>query len=55
MFDAKRWRDRAEEARAHAEQINDPSARETLLRIAAEYEKLAQQAETKRPRPVDGN
>jgi hypothetical protein len=40
------WRDRAEEARAQADQMRDPSARRTLLDIADEnYGQLAQQAE----------
>jgi hypothetical protein len=45
MIDAKGWRDRAEEARTHAEQMRDPIARRTLLKIAEEYEKLANKAE----------
>jgi hypothetical protein len=45
MFDAKRWRDRAEEARARAEQMRDPVVRQTLLKMAEEYEKLAARAE----------
>jgi len=47
MFDAKHWRARAEEARVHAEQMDDPVARGTMLKIAEEYEKLAQRAEAR--------
>jgi len=49
MFDAAHWRERAEEARAIAETLTDPVARETMLRIAQEYEKLAKRAETRQP------
>ena len=47
MFDAKHWRARAEEARVHAEQMDDPTVRQTMLKIAEEYEKLAQRAEAR--------
>jgi len=47
MFDAKHWRARAEEARVHAEQMDDLVARGTMLKIAEEYEKLAQRAEAR--------
>jgi len=47
MFDAKHWRARAEEARVHAEQIDDRLARETMLKIAEDYEKLAQRADAR--------
>jgi hypothetical protein len=39
------WRERAEKARAQAEQMRDPTARRTLLDIAQNYEQLAEQAE----------
>lgn len=38
---ARSWRDRAEEARALAAQMQDPQARAILLEIAATYEMLA--------------
>ena len=41
----KRWRARAEEVRVNAEQTNDPSARQTLFRIAEQYDLLADSAE----------
>jgi hypothetical protein len=44
MLDAKYWRDRAEDVRIHAGEMRDPIARETMLRIAEEYEKFAQRA-----------
>ena len=45
--DPKHWRERAEEARAHAEQISDEIARKTMLKIVEDYEKLAQRAENR--------
>jgi hypothetical protein len=39
------WRERADEARAHAEQMRDPTAKRTLMEIAQNYEQLAEQAE----------
>ena len=47
MLDAKHWRERAEEARVHVEQMRDPIARETMRKIAEEYEKLAKRAEAR--------
>jgi hypothetical protein len=43
--DPRHWRERAEKARAHAEQMSDPEARQTMLEIAEDYEKLARRAE----------
>jgi hypothetical protein len=39
--DPKHWRRRAAETRALAESIEDPNAREKMLRLAEDYEKLA--------------
>jgi hypothetical protein len=43
--DPEHWRDRAKEARAHAEQMTDREAKQTMLGIAEDYEKLARRAE----------
>jgi uncharacterized protein YjiS (DUF1127 family) len=43
--DPEHWRERAEEARHLAEQMSDPEAREVMLRIAADYEQLAENAQ----------
>jgi hypothetical protein len=46
--DPKHWLDRAKEARALAEQMNDPEAKRTMLKNADDYERLAQRAEQRR-------
>jgi hypothetical protein len=43
--DPKHWRSRAEEARAMAESLTDPEAKQLMLNVAADYEKLAKRAE----------
>ena len=43
--DPDHWRDRADEARAMAEQMGDLDAKKSMLRVAEEYEQLAQLAE----------
>jgi len=43
--DPKHWLNRAKEARALAEQIDDPEAKRTMLKNADDYERLAQRAE----------
>ena len=39
------WRARAEEARANAQQMKDPDAKQALFKIAEVYDQLAQRAE----------
>jgi hypothetical protein len=43
--DPAHWRQRAEEARAIAEQMNDLNSKDAMLRIAKDYERLAERAE----------
>jgi hypothetical protein len=43
--DPNHWLDRAKEARALAEQIDDPEAKRTMLKNADDYERLAKRAE----------
>jgi len=45
------WRARAEQARAQAEQMADPQAKEAMLRIAKDYEKLAHRAAARSGEP----
>jgi hypothetical protein len=45
--DPKHWRQLAREARAAADQLDDPEAKRTMLEIAENYEQLASLAEKK--------
>ena len=45
LHDPEHWRQRAEELRVIAEATKDADARATLLRIVADYERLAERAE----------
>jgi len=53
-YDAKYWRDRAEEARARASEMRDPEARGTMKRIAELYDSLATRLEKREAPPSDG-
>src|SRR5262249_3829851 len=46
--DPKHWLDRAKEARALAEQMDDSEAKRTMLKNADDYERLAQRAQERR-------
>jgi hypothetical protein len=43
--DPKHWRYRAEEARAMAESMTNPEAKQLMLNVAADYERLTKRAE----------
>jgi hypothetical protein len=42
--DPEHWRNRAEEARTLAGQMNNEASKQMMLRIAADYDKLAERA-----------
>jgi hypothetical protein len=44
IYDPGHWQRRAEEAREVADSLKDPEARKSMLKIANEYERLAQRA-----------
>jgi len=44
--DPAHWRRRAEETRTIAEQMSDLQSKDAMLRIAKDYERLAERAET---------
>ncbi len=50
LAQVKRWRMQAEEIRTYADNTRDLSARDSLRRVAADYDRLADRAE-QRPRP----
>jgi hypothetical protein len=50
--DSAHWRQRAQQARAEADKMDDPDAKQTLLEIAAAYEQLAVLVERKRAKPA---
>jgi hypothetical protein len=45
LNDPKHWRKRADATRAKADVLADQGAKQKLLRVALEYERLAQRAE----------
>ena len=45
IHDPKHWRARANEARKLAAEMNDHASREAMLRIAADYDRLAERTE----------
>jgi hypothetical protein len=47
LYDSQYWRDRAKEARAQATETRDICAKEALLRLAEDYDQLAEQVQTR--------
>ena len=47
IHDPKHWRDRAQEARAIADEMKDPDAKQMMLGIARDYVRLAERAEAR--------
>ena len=48
--DAKHWRDRAVEMRVLSDEIKDPQAQRMMLKLANDYDKLADRAEDRKAR-----
>ena len=44
IYDPAHWRSRVAEARTIADGLNDPEAKRSMLKIAEEYERLAERA-----------
>jgi hypothetical protein len=47
LLDPQHWRERAEKTRDKAEQFSMRDSRDRLLKIAEEYDRIAEQAATK--------
>ena len=47
LMNPKHWRDRAEDARARASQLDDPTAQKTMHDIAAGYDRMAELADAR--------
>ena len=45
LNDARHWRDRAAQIRVLSDWTNDPQTRGRMLKLAIEYDKLAEQAD----------
>jgi hypothetical protein len=45
ILNSERWRGYAEQMRALAQDVRDPAIKGNILRIAEDYERLAQRAE----------
>ena len=44
LHDVKHWRDSADEARQHAEQMDDPATKRLMLEVAESYVEIAKRA-----------
>jgi hypothetical protein len=55
LDDPDHWRERAAESRKIAEQLDEPLAKAAMLRIAQDYDRIAEQARVRalgaRPKP----
>jgi hypothetical protein len=49
--DPKHWHERATEMRALAEEFIDDGAKQTMLRLASDYDKLGDRAEERAAKP----
>jgi hypothetical protein len=55
LNDAKHWRERAREARAIADETDNPMVRRSMFRIAEEYERVAEKAAQRASDAGDGD
>ena len=55
LNDPEHWRKRAEEARVLAEQMSDEWSKQTMLRIADDYDQLAVRAAVRAGDETKGN
>ena len=54
LNDAKHWRDRAAEMRVLSDEMKDFEARTLMLKLANDYDKLADRAEDRVARDIAG-
>jgi hypothetical protein len=54
IYDAKHWRDRAAEMRVLSSEMKDFEARTSMLKLANDYEKIADRAEERATRDARG-
>ena len=54
IYDAKRWRDRAAQMRVLSDELKDPRAQRMMLKLANDYNKLADRAEDRAARDMSG-
>ena len=52
--DAKHWRDRAAAMRVPSDEIKDPEAQRMMLKLANDYDKIADRAEDRAARDMPG-
>ena len=52
--DSKHWRDRAAEMRVLSDEIKDSKAQRMMLKLANDYDKLADRAEDRAARDMPG-
>ena len=54
IYDSKHWRDRAAEMRLLSDEIKDLEAQRMMLKLANDYDKLADRAEDRAARDIPG-
>ena len=54
IYDAKHWRDRAAQMRVLYDELKDPRAQRMMLKLANDYNKLADRAEDRAARDMSG-